>query len=281
MFYLLLAITFISLIIYSIVSFYPSNRAAYDRMEQNIELFKAEKKNLELNPNLSQESIDLLVNEREQILLQDVPKEKELLVLIQKKAVLKPIFISVVTFLAISVIYFQPLSLGSLDDLQTHQAIYGFIAADLKTRDTERESVIQELNSFVNKTETTASEIYSLSNEFRDINEFLISSLLLKSLISKFSDEIPAAIFAEYAQILFFKEKNIFSEEVDTALQIALKKSPVNAIALTLKGIKYFQAGETDLALNSWEKAKENTKYESEKASIQEAINTIKSMKNQ
>ena len=281
MFYLLLAITFISLIIYSIVSFYPSNRSAYDRREQNIELFKAEKKNLELNPNLSQESINLLVNEREQILLQDVPKEKELVVLTQKKAVLKSMFISVVTFLAISVIYFQPLSLGSLDDLQTHQAIYGFIAADLKTREIERESVIQELNSFVNKTETTASEIYSLSNEFRDINEFLISSLLLKSLISKFSDEIPAAIFAEYAQILFFKEKNIFSEEVDTALQIALKKSPVNAIALTLKGIKYFQAGETDLALNSWEKAKENTKHESEKASIQEAINTIKSMKNQ
>ena len=281
MFYLLLTITLISLIIFTIVSFYPTNRSAYDRREQNIELFKAEKKNLELNPNLSQESINLLVNEREQILLQDVPKEKELVVLTQKKAVFKPVFISVVTFLAISVIYFQPLSLGSLDDLQTRQAIYDFIAADLKTRDTERESVIQELNSFVNKTETTASEIYSLSNEFRDINEFLISSLLLKSLISKFSDEIPAAIFAEYAQILFFKEKNIFSEEVDTALQIALKKSPVNAIALTLKGIKYFQEGETDLALNSWEKAKENTKYESEKASIQEAINTIKSMKNQ
>ena len=281
MFYLLLAITFISLIIYTIVSFYPTNRSSYDRREQNIELFKAEKKNLELNPNLSQESINLLVDEREQILLQDVPKEKELVVLTQKKAVLKPMFISVVTFLAISVIYFQPLSLGSLDDLQTHQAINGFIAADLKTRDTERESLIQELNSFVNKTETTASEIYSLSNEFRDINEFLISSLLLKSLISKFSDEIPEAIFAEYAQILFFKEKNIFSEEVDTALQIALKKSPVNAIALTLKGIKYFQAGETDLALSSWEKAKKNTKDESEKASIQEAINTIKSMKNQ
>ena len=281
MFYLLLAITFISLIIYSIVSFYPSNRSAYDRREQNIELFKAEKKNLELSTGLSQESINLLVNEREQILLQEVPKEKKLVVLTQKKAVLEPLFFSVITFLAISVIYFQPLSLGSLDDLQTHQAIYGFISADFKTRDRERESIIQELNSFVNKTETTASEIYFLSNRFRDINEFLISSLLLKNLIGKFSDEIPAAIFAEYAQILFFKEKNIFSEEVDTALQIALKKSPVNAIALTLKGIKYFQAGETDLALSSWEKAKENTKDKNEKASIQEAINTIKSMKNQ
>ena len=77
MFYLLLVITFISLIIYSIVSIYPLNRSAYDRREQNVELFKAEKKNLELSKNLSQESINLLVNEREQILLQDVPQEKE------------------------------------------------------------------------------------------------------------------------------------------------------------------------------------------------------------
>ena len=281
MFYLLLAITFMSLIIYSIVSFYPLNRPAYDRREQNVELFKAEKKNLELSTSLSQESINLLVNEREQILLQDVPKEKELVVLTQKRTFLKPLFISIITFLAISVIYFQPLSLGSLGDLETHQSIYGFISADLETRDTERESVIQELNSFLDKAETTASEIYFLSNRFRDINEFLISSLLLKRLISKFSDEIPTGIYAEYAQILFFKEKNIFSEEVDNALQIALKKSPVNPIALTLKGVKYFQAGETDLALSSWEKAKKNTMNESEKASIQEAIDTIKSIKNQ
>ena len=281
MFYLLLAITFISLIIYSVISLYPSNRSIYDRRQKNVGLFKEEKKNLELSKNLSQELINLLVNEREQILLQDVPQEKELLVLTQENAGLKPLFISVITFLAIIAIYFQPISKGSLENLKTHQSLYGFISADLKTRDIERESVIQQLNNFMTKTETTASEIYFLSNRFRDIDEFLISSLLLKGLIGRFSEEIPSDIFAEYAQILFFKEKNIFSEEVDTALQIALKKSPVNPIALTLLGVKYFQAGETDLALSSWEKAKENTKDKNEKASIQEAINTIKSMKNQ
>ena len=146
MFYLFLIITLISLIIYSIVSFYPLNRSAYDRREHNVELFKTEKKNLELSTGLSQESINLLVNEREQILLQEVPKEKKLVVLTQKKAVLEPLFFSVITFLAISVIYFQPLSLGSLDDLQTHQAIYGFISADFKTRDRERESIVKELS---------------------------------------------------------------------------------------------------------------------------------------
>ena len=281
MFYLLIVITFISLIIYLITSFYPSNKSAYDRREQNIELFKEERKNLESNTNLSQDSITLLVNEREQILLQDVPKEKELIVFTQKNVVLKPLFISVITFLAISGIYFQPLSLGSLNDLQNHKSIYSFILADLKTRNTTRESVIQELNSFINKTETTASEIYFLSNRFRDINEFLLSSQLLKSLIEKFSEEIPKGIFAEYAQSLFFKENNNFSQEVDSALKIALEKSPFNPVALSLKGVKHFQSGEIDLALSSWEKAKENTNDEKEKLSIQKAISTIKSIKNE
>ena len=281
MYYLFLIITLISLIIYSVVSFFPSNRSAYDRREQNVELFKAEKKNLELSRNLSHEAINLLVSEREQILLQDVPKEKELIALSKKNTFLKPLFFSVVTFLAISGIYFQPLSLGSLNDFKTHQSIYNFISADLKTRETMRESVIQELDNFLNETETTAPEIYFLANSFRDISEFQIASLLLKNLIGKYSDEIPEDIFAEYAQILFFKEKNIFSREVDTALQTALEKSPDNPIALTLEGIKYFQAEEADLALVSWEKAKKNTNDQSEKESIQEAINTIKSMKNQ
>ena len=281
MFYLFCVITLISLFIYLTVSFYSSNRSAYDRRQQNIELFKAEKKNLELNTNLSKEAISLLVKEREQILLQDVPKEKELLVLREKNTFFKPLFISLITFLAISGIYFEPLSLGSLNNLQTHQSIYSFISADLKIRDEERESVIQELNSFANEAEVTAPEIYFLANRFRDINEFQISALMLKSLILKFSDEIPDHIFAEYAQILFFREKNVFTEEVKTSLQIALEKSPDNPIVLTLEGVRYFQAGKIDLALVSWEKAKENTDDGNEKASIQEVINTIKSMKNQ
>ena len=65
------------------------------------------------------------------------------------------------------------------------------------------------------------------------------------------------------------------------ALQIALEKSPLNPVALSLEGVKHFQSGEIDLALSSWEKAKENTNDEKEKLSIQEAISTIKSIKNE
>ena len=281
MFYLLAIIIFISLLIYLGIAFSLSNKPTHDRREENVELFKEEKKNLELSKNLSQESLNLLVNEREQILLQDVPEEKELVIVMQKEAYFRPLIFSTFTFLAICGIYFQPLSMGSLNNLQTHQSIYGFISADLEAKEKKRESVIQEINNFISRKETTASEIYFLSNNFRDINEFLISSILFKSLIERFPDEIPLSIFGEYAQILFFRDKQVFSQDVDIALKIALEKSSLDPIALTLKGIKHFNEGETNLALISWEKAKENTNDEEEKSTIQEAINTIKSMKNQ
>ena len=225
--------------------------------------------------------MSLLVNEREQILLQDVPKEKELVVLTKKDSLFKPLFFSVFSFIAICGIYFQPLSMGSLKDLQTYQSINGFIEADFESRKETRGFVIQELKSFMNQNETRASEIYLLANRFKDINEFLISSILLKSLIDKFSDKIPLGIYAEYAQILFFRDNRVFSKDVETALELALKKSPVDPIALTLEGVKNFQAGEIDLAMISWKKAKENTDDGNEKLTIQEALNAIKSMKNQ
>ena len=68
---------------------------------------------------------------------------------------------------------------------------------------------------------------------------------------------------------------------MEIALEIALKKSPVDTLALTLEGVKYRQEGEIDLAMISWEKAKENTNDGNEKLTIQEAINAIKSKKNQ
>ena len=92
MFYLLGITILMSLAIYVGTAFYISNRAGYDRRQENVELFKKEKENLKLNKSLPQESLSLLVNEREQILLQDVPKEKELVVLTKKDSLFKPLF---------------------------------------------------------------------------------------------------------------------------------------------------------------------------------------------
>ena len=281
MFYLLGLTILMSLAIYVGTSFYISNRSVYDRREENVELFKKEKENLKLNKNLPQESLSLLVDEREQILLQDVPKERDLIVLTKKDSLIRPIIFSFFSFLSICGIYFQPLSMGSLKDLQTYQSINGFFEANKDEREIKRSKIVEDLDSFLKRKESTASELYFLSLKFKDIQEFSLNSRLLKQLIREYSDEIPSDIYSEYAQSLFFQEGMKFSPLVIEALNQALSKSSENPIALTLKGIQYFQEGDNILAKSTWEKAIEKTVNEEEKRSIKSAIDTIDAMKNQ
>ena len=263
------------------ITFYLSKNSTYKRRQENIQLFKLERNDLQLNKELSEEIKYLLINEREQSLLQDVPKEKELYVLSKQKNFYKPLFFSLFTFLAISGIYFKPLSLGAINEFQIHQTIYSFIEADAEIRDKRRSEIEEKLRLHLNKQQIRATEIYILANQFKEIDEFLLSSFLLGNLIQEFSKEIHLEIYAEYAQSLFFRDEKRFSDDVKNALNLALEKSPLDPIALTLKGINFLQEGDIELALISWEKAKANASNDAERLTIQEAINTVNSMRNQ
>ena len=267
--------------VYITTTFFVDKKSFYDRRLKNIELFKEEEEYLKSIKNLSNDSITLLVREREQNLLQDVPREKELAISILRNQLILPILLALFSCLVICSIYFQPISLGSLNDLRTHDIIYGFLQGDEKERNKRRNSLIMELEALINSDLSTASQLYYLSRKFREIDEFLFSSLLLSGLINEYKEEIPTYIYSEYAQTLFFKEGRTFSTAVNNALDDALAKSPTNAIALTLKGIKHFEAGDISLAKISWTEAIKYTNSEAEKRSIQAAIDSIKSIKNQ
>ena len=278
--YILVTTILIGLGVYIATTFFVKQKTFYDRRIKNIELYREEEENLNSNKNLSDESLTLLIKEREQNLLQDVPRDKELAILMDRNPFFLPIILAIGSCLVIYSIYFQPISLGSLNDLRTHDIIYGFLESDKEERNEKRDALNTELEALI-KELSTASELYYLSNKFREIDEFLFSSLLLAELINKYKEEIPTFIYSEYAQALFFKEGRIFSEVVNNALNDALKKSPTNPTALTLKGIKYFKAGDRSLATISWSEAIKYSNNEAEKRSIQAAIDSIKSIKNQ
>ena len=278
--YILVTTILIGLGVYIATTFFVKQKTFYDRRIKNIELYREEEENLNSNKNLSDESLTLLIKEREQNLLQDVPRDKELAILMDRNPFFLPIILAICSCLVIGSIYFQPISLGSLNDLRTHDIIYGFLESDKEERNEKRDALNTELEALI-KELSTASELYYLSNKFREIDEFLFSSLLLAELINEYKEEIPTFIYSEYAQALFFKEGSVFSEVVNNALNDALKKSPTNPTALTLKGIKYFEAGDISLAKISWSEAIKYSNNEAEKRSIQAAIDSIKSIKNQ
>jgi len=171
--------------------------------------------------------------------------------------------------------------LGAINEFQSHQSLYSFMQADTGIRDKRRTVIEEQLNLQIRNQQISATEIYVLANQFKDIDEFFLASLLLKKLTQEFSNEIPLEVYAEYAQSLFFRDKKKFSDDVQNALTLALEKSPLDPIALTLKGIRYLQEGDVDSAMVAWEKAKANAVNEREKFTIQEAINTVNSIRNQ
>tara|TARA_B100001013_G_C24592121_1_gene435228 strand:+ start:436 stop:1281 length:846 start_codon:yes stop_codon:yes gene_type:complete len=281
MFYILATTILICASIYFWISKPNTNKITYNRRKKNIELFKEEEKNINSNKGLSKESTELLLQERELNLLQDVPKTNKLGIELGKDLTFTPILLSIFSFVSILLIYFMPLSLGSFSDLKTHKIIYGFFEANKDERETKRSKLVKELDSFLKRKESTASELYLLSLKFKDIGEFSLNSRLLKQLIREYSDEIPSDIYSEYAQSLFFQEGMKFSPLVTEALNQALSKSSENPIALTLKGIQYFQEEDNILAKSTWEKAIEKTDNEEEKRAIKAAIDAIDTVKNQ
>ena len=281
MFYILATTILICASVYFWISKPNTNKITYNRRKKNIELFKEEEKNINSNKGLSKESTELLLQERELNLLQDVPKTNKLGIELGKDLTFTPILLSIFSFVSILLIYFMPLSLGSFSDLKTHKIIYGFFEANKDERETKRSKLVKELDSFLKRKESTASELYLLSLKFKDIGEFSLNSRLLKQLIREYSDEIPSDIYSEYVQSLFFQEGMKFSPLVTEALNQALSKSSENPIALTLKGIQYFQEEDNILAKSTWEKAIEKTDNEEEKRAIKAAIDAIDTVKNQ
>ncbi|MBE19389.1 MAG: hypothetical protein CMD69_00385 [Gammaproteobacteria bacterium] len=276
MIYILLTISCITIIFYIFISRFAQGNLEFDRRQENINLFKKEKNHLKADGSLSKELLDLLVREREQSLLQDVPKERVLNSLSDNKNLSGSFLLSIFMIISMSMIYFQPIGLGSIDKFEIHKELYAFLDGDINHRALKRKEFFIEVKNLLDKKLLSASEIYFLSRKFRDIKEFDFSAVLLTELVIEYKNEIPSNVYGEYAQSTFFKEKEQFSEETIKALNLALIEAPKDPLVLTLEGVKYFRNGNLELAKSSWEEAKGYLKTEEEKAVLQVGIDRLK-----
>jgi hypothetical protein len=276
MIYILLTISCITIIFYIFISRFVQRNLVFDRRQENINLFKKEKNHLKADGSLSKELLDLLVREREQSLLQDVPKGRELNSLSDNKNLLGSFLLSIFMIISMSMIYFYPIGLGSIDKFEIHKELYAFLDGDINHRALKRKEFFIEVKNLLDKKLLSASEIYFLSRKFRDIKEFDFSAVLLTELVIEYKNEIPSNVYGEYAQSVFFKEKEQFSEETIKALNLALIEAPKDPLVLTLEGVKYFRNGNLELARSSWEEARGYLKTEEEKAVLQVGIDRLK-----
>ena len=162
MIYILLTISCITIIFYIFISRFVQGNLEFDRRQENINLFKKEKNHLKGDSSLSKELLDLLVREREQSLLQDVPKGRVLNSLSDNKNLSGSFLLSIFMIISMSMIYFQPIGLGSIDKFEIHKELYAFLDGDINHRALKRKEFFIEVKNLLDKKLLSASEIYFL-----------------------------------------------------------------------------------------------------------------------
>ena len=113
-----------------------------------------------------------------------------------------------------------------------------FIADQSVNREQDAIEVNRIILEISNKQGVQAGEIYLVAKKLKEANENELSSLAFEQLYEKFPTELGGAVLAEYAQVMFIKEGRTFNDEIEKVLAEALIKSPDNASALTLQGLK-------------------------------------------
>jgi len=192
-----------------------------------------------------------------------------------KKGVYLNNFILIIFFIA-TIGAFYAYEFNRLDDAIMGEKIDSLFNSELTYRESIREELKLDLIKFFEKKQIAVETLYVMASRFKSEEEFLLSAMSYKELIKSEPMNIPGNIFAEYAQVLFFLNKKLFTSEVNNNLTVALDKSPNNPVALTLRGLRGFQEGKEQEAFDDWSKALEFITDASEKRILQAAIDNLK-----
>jgi tetratricopeptide (TPR) repeat protein len=186
---------------------------------------------------------------------------------------LKASLLSVILVSIIGSIYF--FEFRRLEEAHLANKIDKFLLFEQAEKEVLRNDLLRDVSSYVNNEKIALENLYALSQKFKLEDEYLISSLAYKKILDRNIEVISGDIIAEYAQVLFFLNKNIFTEEIIEILKLALTKNPKEPLALTLNGLRYIQAGEIEKAKKEWEKAIEFLENIQEKNVLKAAIKNL------
>ena len=277
---------FLSTLVVSTVLFFILNNTKEDikensRGEKNRDLFKKESLRIKSNKETSYDVSNLLLEEREITLLQDLSKESNSVYQNIPSTKGLSLSIALVVFLSILALYSKPVELGSLFDLYAQYELQQFFVDPGGFQDSEKKEILSLLEEYFEKDKISLSGWYLLALKFNEIEEYKFSALVYKKMIEIFPNEIPLNTFSDYAQTLFMLDGNIFTPRVKLALEAAFNTTPKNPVTLTLKGMQEYQQGKLEVAKGYWEDALDNMSNDSERKSLESALNALYLNKNQ
>ena len=156
-----------------------------------------------------------------------------------------------------------------------------FITDQSANREQDAIEVNRIILEISNKQGVQAGEIYLVAKKLKEANENELSSFAFEQLYKNFPTELDGAVLAEYAQVMFIKEERTFNDEIEKVLAEALIKSPDNASALTLQGLKELENKNIDLTIKLWTRALNSLDNERDISELKILIEAVKKLKNQ
>lgn len=192
-----------------------------------------------------------------------------------------PLLISLFVAFSISFIFQNTLSKGSFELAQKRESLQKFILSQPEDRQDTREDVEDLIKYLSDKKEVQAGELYILTKQLKNTNEFLLSTKVFKEIYDRYGNELDGNVIAEYAQVLFASNGRKFNDFLEILLDESLKKTPNNPSALTLKGLSELEKNNLKNTIELWNRAIVFLNSEKEKNDLKALIEVVKKRKNQ
>lgn len=174
--------------------------------------------------------------------------------------------------LVISISFLYLSELGKAREVILSNQIDEFLEGIPLERNLSRQVLEKRLTQFIDRKDHLRENLLILAERFKIEQEFSLSVLVYDEIFKNKTEGISGYIFSDYAQALFFVQKNTFSDKLHYLLDQALARSPNNPVALTLNGLRFFQEDKKSNAEAEWTKAIKFTTNLSERRVLEEAI---------
>ena len=245
----------------------PTGNAKVIREQQNLTIFRDNQQELDqqlADKTINQQDYDLLVLEMQRNLLLDIPENTEPVAVLvtPSKGKVYGVLLILALLIPVSSLYLYS-QWGAADQVAELEQLN---ETGMTQKSAGKSDFIQLADQLESKLQNNPDDIKGwllLAKTRMSLRQYDKAAEIYKNLIDKADTDINRAmVLGLYAQASFFIAGQQITPEVMRTIELALLANPDEVTALSLRGVNAFANENYPLAIESWQRAAENTNNE-------------------
>ena len=245
----------------------PTGNAKALREQQNLTIFRDNRQELDqqlADKTINQQDYDLLVLEMQRNLLLDIPENTEpaAVLVIPSKGKVYGVLLILAVLIPVSSLYLYS-QWGAADRVAELEQLNETGVTQNSAGKTDFIQLADQLESKLQNSPDDIKGWLLLAKTRMSLRQYDQAAKIYKNLIDKADTDINRAmVLGLYAQASFFIAGQQITPEVMRTIELALLANPAEVTALSLRGVNAFANENYPLAIESWQRAAENTNNE-------------------